>query len=258
MLALLEEIEKASKGKLQICRNMADVDKARTQNNVAAIFHIEGADCIHPDLTALDMLYDRGLRSIGLVWSRNNIFGNGAPFQFPGSPDIGSGLTDAGKALVTECNQRKILVDLSHLNEKGFWDVAEISTAPLVATHSNAHQLCQSPRNLTDQQIKAIGKSGGVIGINFAPCFIAADGMLTGAVPIEALLQHLNHIVHLAGIGSVALGSDFDGVMMPDEIGDVTGVGNIFDALDRAGMTAEFIEKVAIENWMRVLSDTLG
>src|SRR6478672_8534586 len=115
---------------------------------ITAIVHMEGAEPIAPDLSNLESWYERGLRSIGLVWSRPNAFAEGVPFRYPSSPDTGPGLTDAGRELVRACNRLGILVDLSHLNERGFRDVAELSTAPLVATHSNSHALCPASRNL--------------------------------------------------------------------------------------------------------------
>lgn len=258
MFDLLDQIEAQSEGGVRICKNSADIKDARARNQLAAVLHIEGADCIDEDFKMLDTLYDRGLRSIGLVWSRNNNFGCGVPFKFPSTPDIGAGLSKQGKALVAECNQRKMLIDLSHLNEKGFWDVAKHSNAPLVATHSNAHQLCPSPRNLTDKQLKAIAKSGGVVGLNFAPCFLVEDGMLQSDVPLDILLNHINYLVDHLGEDGVVLGSDFDGVMMPDEIGDVLGVPKIFTALEKNGMSPTVIEKIAYGNWINVLERTIG
>src|SRR5206468_1669749 len=128
---------------------------------------MEGAEPIAPDLSNLERWYDRGLRSIGLVWSRANAFAEGVPFRFPSSPDTGPGLTDAGRELVRACNRLGILVDLSHLNEAGFWDVAGISDKPLVATHSNAHAICPASRNLTDKQLAAIKESDGMVGLNY-------------------------------------------------------------------------------------------
>lgn len=258
MFELLQEIERQSEKRIRICRSAADLRDARAKDQIAAVLHIEGADCIDSEFKMLDRLYERGLRSIGPVWSRNNIFGEGVPFEFPASPDIGEGLTELGVQLVHECNKRSILIDLSHLNEKGFWDVARLSDAPLVATHSNVHRLCPSPRNLTDDQLKAIAKSGGLVGVNFAPCFLAANGMLKSDVPLTTLLSHVDYLVQTVGEDCVALGSDFDGVMMPDEIGDVSGVQNIFSALEDCGMKPSVIEKIATENWMRILQETIG
>ncbi|MEY8840506.1 dipeptidase, partial [Cribrihabitans sp. XS_ASV171] len=118
---------------------------------MAAIFHIEGAEAIDPDLHMLDVFHAAGLRSLGPVWSRPTLYGHGVPFRFPSGPDTGAGLTDLGLRLVRRCNELGIMLDLSHLNEAGFWDVARQSSAPLVASHSNAHAICPHSRNLTDR-----------------------------------------------------------------------------------------------------------
>ncbi len=133
-------------------------------------------EAIDTRLEALDVFHAAGLRSLGPVWSRPNAFAHGVPFDFPRGPDTGPGLTAAGKRLVQACNRLGVLVDLSHLNEAGFWDVARISDAPLVATHSCAWALASSPRNLTDAQLDAIRASGGIVGINFHKGFLRADG----------------------------------------------------------------------------------
>ncbi len=145
-----------SSGQLEVVRTAARLESCLREGVLAAVLHLEGAENLGPDAGALEDLYDVGLRSLGLVWSRPNAYGHGVPFRFPASPDTGPGLTDAGRALVRECNRLGVLLDLSHLNERGFWDVAEITEAPLVATHSNAHALCPASRNLTDRQLDAI------------------------------------------------------------------------------------------------------
>ena len=164
--------QRASGGRLRVARTTADLDG----DGVVAVLHLEGAEPIGTALHELEVLHAAGLRSLGLVWSRRNAFATGVPFGFPGSPDQGPGLTDAGRALVRACGELGIVIDLSHLNERGFWEVADLSDAPLVASHSNAHVLCASPRNLTDDQLRAIGERGGLVGINFFPGFLRADG----------------------------------------------------------------------------------
>ncbi len=258
MASLLFRIEAASNGAFKVCRSVAELRAAISAGQIAAIFHIEGAEAIDADLKSLDVLYQAGLRSIGPVWSRDNVFGSGVPFRFPSSPDTGPGLTDAGKALIGRCNELKVLVDLSHLNEKGFWDVAKISTAPLVATHSNAHALCQSSRNLTDDQIRAIGKSGGMIGLNFANGFLRADGKWQSENGLDTLLRHLDHLMKLAGEDHVGLGSDFDGARIPSQIGDAAGLPNLIAAMQVHGYGEALIAKLASENWLKVLERTWG
>src|SRR5439155_25487212 len=139
LTATLFRLEEASAGELKVVRSAAELRGCLETGTMAAVLHFEGAEAIDPELNALDVFHRAGLRSLGLVWSRPNAFAEGVPFSFPGSPDTGPGLTAAGRDLVRECNRRGIMIDLSHLNERGFWDVTELSTAPLVATHSNAH-----------------------------------------------------------------------------------------------------------------------
>jgi membrane dipeptidase len=163
----LAALERA--GDVRISRTVADLDAVRADPDLppAAVLHLEGAEAIDPELEALEHWYAAGLRSLGPVWSRANAFGHGVPFIFPSSPDTGPGLTAAGHALVRRCAELGILVDLSHLNEQGFWDVARAEPGPLVASHSAAYGLAPTARNLTDAQLDAVGSSDGLVGIIF-------------------------------------------------------------------------------------------
>jgi membrane dipeptidase len=220
---------------------------------VNAIVHLEGAEPIAPDLSDLEAWYGRGLRSIGVVWSRPNAFGEGVPFRFPSSPDTGARLTDAGRDLVRACNRLGIMVDVSHLNEAGFWDVAEVTEAPIVATHSNAHALCASSRNLTDRQLDAIGETGGVVGINFCVAFLREDGESDTGTPLTEIVRHVDYVAARIGIEHVALGSDFDGAQVPDELGDIRGLPRLVEALRAAGHDDESLALITHRNWLRVL-----
>jgi len=223
---------------------------------VTAIVHMEGAEAIAADLSNLEAWHERGLRSLGLVWSRANAFAEGVPFRFPSSPDTGPGLTEAGRALVRACNRLGILVDLSHLNEAGFWDVARLSDAPLVATHSNAHALCPASRNLTDAQLDAIRESGGVVGVNFAVTFLREDGSQVPETPIAEIVRHVDYLAERMGVDHVALGSDFDGAVVPSELGGAPGLPRLVDALRDAGHGEEVVAKITHQNWLRVLRAT--
>lgn len=258
MASILFRIEERSEGRFKVCRTVAELRAAAAAGQVAAIFHIEGAEAIDPELKSLDVLHQAGLRSLGLVWSRDNVFGHGVPFRFPSSPDTGPGLTEAGKALVRRCNELKIMVDVSHLNEKGFWDVAQHSNAPIVATHSNAHALCASSRNLTDDQLKTIGKTGGMVGLNFANGFLRADGRWQSENGQDTMLRHLDHLMKMAGEDHVGLGSDFDGARIPSQIADVTGLPWLVEAMSADGYGEKLARKLCSENWMRVLERTWG
>ncbi len=146
----------------------------------------------------------------------------GVPFRFPHSPDTGTGLTDAGTALVKACNNLGIMVDLAHLNERGFFDVAAISSAPLVVTHADVYAICPSTRNLTDDQIDAVAASGGVIGINFEPINTHPQASIDQDVPLTQITAHIDYIADRVGIDHVAFGSDFDGADMPRALKDTS------------------------------------
>jgi len=258
MAGLLIRMARAAPDRLRICRTAADIRGSIAAGAVAAVMHIEGAECIGPDFAALEVLHAAGLRSLGPVWSRPNIFGHGVPFRFPSSPDTGPGLTATGRDLIRRCNGLGIVVDLSHLNAKGFWDVASLSTAPLVASHSNAHAISASSRNLTDDQIKAIGASGGIIGLNFANGFLRPDGRWQGDMGLDIMLRHLDHLMTLAGEDHVGLGSDFDGARIPKAIADVTGLPALIAAMRAHGYGEALINKLARDNWIAVLERSWG
>ena len=172
------------------------------------------------------------------------------------APDTGPGLTKTGKALVRLCNALGIMIDLSHINEAGFDDVAALSDAPLVATHSNAHALCPSPRNPTDRQLHMIRETGGMVGLNFATFFLNPDGRSDTHLGWDTILHHLDHMIAVLGEDHVGLGSDFDGCVVPDLIGDVTGVPRLLRALSAHGYDDALLRKLARENWLACLERT--
>jgi membrane dipeptidase len=256
MASLLYRIERQSQGRLRVCRTVADIENCLRDDVLGAVLHIEGAEAVDPGFEILDVLHAAGLRSLGPVWSRPNAFGHGVPFRCPSSPDTGPGLTDLGKALIDACNRLHILIDLSHLNERGFWDVAERSTAPLVATHSNAHAISPHSRNLTDQQLEAIGRSGGLVGVNFAVSFLRADGGCDRNTPLDTIVAHVEHMLERLGEDGIGFGSDFDGAPMPAELGNAAGLPKLVDRLRERGFDEMLIEKLCWRNWLRVLRRT--
>jgi membrane dipeptidase len=244
-------------GVVRVVRGTADLDRAAGEGRIAAVLHLEGAEAIDPALANLDAWYEAGLRSIGPVWSRHNAFAHGVPFRFPGAPDCGPGLTEDGVRLVRRCNELGILVDLSHMTEAGFWDVARVSTAPLVASHSCAHALCEVSRNLTDEQLDAVGTTGGLVGVCFAVGMLRADGANDAATPLTEIVRHVAYIAEGIGVDHVALGSDFDGARIPAPLGDAAGLPLLLDALRAdGGFTEDEIERIAARNWRRVLGAT--
>jgi membrane dipeptidase len=242
-------------GQVRIARSVADLDAVHADAELppAAVLHLEGAEAIDPELEALDHWYRAGLRSLGPVWSRSNDFGHGVPFLFPGGPDTGPGLTEAGHALVRRCAELGILVDLSHLNERGFWDVARAEPGPLVASHSGVHALAPTSRNLTDAQIDGIGASDGLIGIIFGCGFVRADLVDDADTPLAVIARHAAYVAERIGVRHVGLGSDFDGTLIPAELGDVTGLPRLVAALRGAGFSEIEVEDIAWNNWRRVL-----
>jgi membrane dipeptidase len=257
-LAILVKIERASHGAVAICRTVAEINAAMARGALAVVLHIEGAEAIDENLDFLQVLYAAGLRSLGPVWSRSNIFGHGVPFKFPSSPNVGDGLTPAGENLVRVCNEMKLLIDLSHITEKGFWDVARLSKAPLVATHSNVHALCPSARNLTDKQLAAIKDTGGMVGLNFATSFLRADGAMRADTGIEVMVSHLDYLIEKLGEDHVGMGSDFDGAGVPEKIGSAAGLPVLFDALRAKGYSEPLLAKLGTGNWLSVLERTIG
>ena len=256
MMARLFRMEAESAGEVRIVRKASELDDCLRQSVLAIVLHFEGAEAIDSDLNALDVFYAAGLRSLGIVWSRPNAFGHGVPFKFPASPDTGPGLTGAGRALVRVCNQLGILVDLAHINERGFWDVANLSTAPLVVTHAAAHALCPITRNLTDQQIDAIGATDGVIGVNFEVSALRADSHDDPDTPLTEIVRHIDYIAARIGIDHVAFVSDFDGARMPAALGDVSGLPRLIATLSEHGYDEPALRKLTYQNWLRVLRAT--
>ncbi|PDT42216.1 MULTISPECIES: dipeptidase [Sinorhizobium] len=240
-------------GAWRLCRSTAEIREAMADGIFAAVLHMEGCEAIGPDLAALETFHAAGLRSLGPVWSRHNVFGHGVPFAYPSSPDTGPGLTEAGFELIQACNRLGILIDLAHITEKGFWDVAETTDQPLVASHSNAHALTPVARNLTDRQLDAIRESRGLVGLNYATTMLRADGQENAATPLSDMVRHIDYMVERVGIDCVALGSDFDGATIPEEIADAAGNQKLVAALKSAGYGDRELEKICRGNWLRVL-----
>ena len=241
---------------VSICTTAADLRACLGSGRLAAILHLEGCEAIDKDFHALDVLHAAGLRSLGPVWSRSTIFGEGVPFRYPSSPDTGSGLTELGEELVRRCNHMSIMLDLSHLNAAGFHDVARLSTAPLVATHSNAHSLCAHARNLTDEQLEIMRASGGMVGLNFASAFLRQDGRMLTDVPVEQMLRHIDYLIEWMGEDGVGLGSDFDGAQVPDAIDSCAGLPVLVDAMRHHEYGDKLINKLCHGNWFSVLERT--
>jgi membrane dipeptidase len=242
-------------GAVRVARSVGDLDAALGGDGPPlAVLHLEGAEPIDAGLEALDLWYAAGLRSLGPVWSRPNAFAHGVPFVSPSSPDIGPGLTEAGFALVRRCAELGILVDVSHLNEAGFWDLAGLGLGPIVATHSGVHALSQASRNLTDRQLDAIGATGGLVGIVFACSFLRPDFADDPDTPLSLIAEHARYVADRIGVEHVALGSDYDGTTIPVELGDAAGTPRLLEVLRGiGGFDDRELSLIGWENWRRVL-----
>jgi membrane dipeptidase len=256
--ARLFRLLRACDGAVRLVRDVADLDACLAGEALGVVFHMEGAEAIDTDLDALDVWYAAGLRSLGPVWSRANAFAHGVPFKYPATPDVGPGLTEAGVRLVRRCAELGIAVDLSHLNLAGFWDVARVLEAPLIASHSCAYALCTYTRNLMDDQLDAIGASGGLVGINFDVGSLREDGGDDADTPLSRIADHARYVAERIGVDHVGLGSDFDGATMPREVPDASAYQAVLAALEAAGFESDEVDRIAAGNWRRVLAAAWG
>jgi membrane dipeptidase len=237
-----------SEGRFRICRTVAEVRQAFDESAFASVFMFEGADPISSSLKELRVFYEAGLRCLAPTWSRSTIFAHGVAFN--GSlPD--TGLTDLGRELVHECNRLGILLDVSHINPAGFWDMLEESKAPVVATHSSVKAISPHVRNLDDDQIRALAKKGGSIGINFANMFLRPDMQRGDDTPLDVIVQHFDHIVNLVGDEHVSFGTDFDGTDVPAVVKDATGLPVVLRALKQKGYSDASLERICNGNFLR-------
>jgi membrane dipeptidase len=257
-LQLLQKIEYLSDGKAKICTSAQQIQQCIDNDVFAMIAHIEGADGLDVAGEQLAKFYQAGVRSVGPFWKNKNAYGAGVNGPFPGSPDTGPGLTQQGKELIQKLNQYQMLIDVSHMNYKAFLDTAELSSAPLVATHSCAHHLCPQPRNLTDEQLAMIAKSNGLVGVNFGNPFLRPDGQRNSDTPITAITDQILYLLDKLGEDQVGFGSDFDGVAVPNILQDVTGFQLLTDSLMAQGLSEQTMNKLCFGNWLRVLKRIWG
>ena len=241
------EIEKNS-DRISLIKTASDLQKAR-EGGVHSILSIEGAEVLQGSLAALRMYYRMGVRLITLTWNYANELADGI------TESRGGGLTAFGKQAVAMMEELGIIVDVSHLSEKGFWDVVESTKYPFVASHSCVKKICGHIRNLTDEQISAIIKRNGAIGVNFYPQFLDDSGVCG----IDKLCEHIEYILAMGGENTAALGSDFDGVeYLPSGISGVESMKDIYDCLSIRGIKNDVIHKIAFDNLYRVFYQTLS
>lgn len=248
---LYRELE-ANAGSFILATKAADIEHAKSAGKVAAVIGIEGAESLEGDLALLRVFYHLGLRLLTIAWSRRNQAADGVH-----ESRTGGGLSSFGVDLVKECNRLGILVDISHLSAAGVRDVLQISPQPVIASHSNAYALCPHVRNLNDEQLTALAEKGGVVGVTFVPSFLTEE---RNEASLDKLLDHIDHIVRVAGIDHVGLGSDFDGFGPPPPTGldDVTRLPGITAGLVARGYSAEQVRKILGGNFLRVFRQVVG
>lgn len=250
-----QELDK-NKEKLGLALNFNQLLENEKKGLVNAILSIEEGGVIEGDINNLIHFYNRGIRMICLNW--NFINGIGHPnFTLNEKPDFTTpnnldGLTPFGFEVVKKMDELGIIIDVSHLSDKGFWDVYNTTKNPFIASHSNARSICNHVRNLTDDMIKAISSRGGVIGLNFCTDFINKDAKVTTVIDI---VKHAVHIINVGGVDSLAIGTDFDGIDPTTEIRDASEMQKLIFALKDAGLSDEDIDKITHKNFLRVFKE---
>lgn len=228
----------------------SDIQKANQAGKIAGIIGIEGGQAIEDNLYMLDVFYGLGVRIMTIVWGSTNWA------DASREPEKFNGLTDFGKDVIKEMNRLGMIVDVSHSSDKTTWDVLDISTEPIIASHSSAQAVCGHPRNVNDDLIKAISKAGGVICINFCPEFLDEDywkGSRTEPPTLEKVVEHIEHIADVGGIDCVGIGSDYDGMgPAPKDLENVSKLSNITKKLLEKGYKNDEVAKVMGGNFLRV------
>ncbi len=247
LIDLVEE----PKNELMFIKKASDLEKAEKEKKIGVIFHIEGIGGFDTEFHMLNLFYHLGLRSFGITWSDSNIFGTGSSFV-PGAPEDTRGITAEGKELIKEANKLGVIVDVSHLSDKSFWDVLEVTNKPIIASHSCCRAISPHARNLTDDMLKALADNGGVMGINFSNAFLREDCARETDTPYTKVIDHIDHVVNLVGPDHVGFGSDFDGTGIPDEIKDVTGFNKLVKELEKRKYSEEEINKICHGNFQRI------
>lgn len=231
-----------------LIKTRSDLERVPDPTKVGLLLSVEGGEVIGENIFMVDIIFKLGVRALGLTWNQRNALAEGV------GEDSGSGLTKLGLAVVQRMNELGMVVDVAHLNQQGFWDVLEHSAAPVVASHSCARSLCDHPRNLTDAQLRALAAKGGVAGVNFYPGFLVESGKAHR----QDVVRHIIHMAEVAGVESVGLGSDFDGIEEPPEQLENAGLYPELAAdLERAGFTTQEINQIFHGNLMRLLQNVI-
>ncbi|MGI6603500.1 MAG: dipeptidase [bacterium] len=234
--------ELAANDDLVLATRAEDIRSAADMGKVAAVLSLEGGEPLGDDPGLLEVFYRLGVRALGLTWNDRNLLASGVA-------DGDYGLSPLGREVVAEAQRLGVLLDVSHLNVRSFWDVLELASSPVIASHSCAHALCPHPRNLTDTQVRALAESSGVIGVNFHGPFLCPEGKAT----LEDVVRHIDYLVDLVGPEHVGLGSDFDGIPVPPVgLEGPEHFPALASALEKRGYDRASITQIMGENFLRV------
>lgn len=240
-----KQIYKYPKELIQI-KVVDDIETVRKNNKIGCILTIENGSAIENNLENIEYFYQKGVKVMSITWNEDNLLGCGAYTKQD------NGLTELGKQYIKKLNEKKIIVDVSHSSEKSFWDAIKVSEKPVVATHSCCYSLCPHPRNLKDEQIKAIAEKQGIIGVCYCNSFLSK----TGIAGTKEIAKHIAHIANLVGINYVGLGSDFDGLEIediPTNLKSIGQINNLIQELYNIGFHKNEVEKIMGENWLMAM-----
>lgn len=250
-LAMIERFYEAVDGSSGVLRPLLwqeDLEHVG-EGHVYGLLSIEGAEPLHGRIDLLRLFFRLGVRAIGLTWNYRNELADGQL-----DAESGGGLTPSGRAIVQEMERLGMLIDCSHLSDAGFWDLAQRTSGPFIASHSNSRAVCDHRRNLTDEQMQVVAGRGGVMGINFHPGFLRTGGDAT----LDDIIRHIDYMAERVGPQAIGLGSDFDGISRtPIGVEDTTKLPRVADALVRRGYGETDIRGIMGENFLRVLQAAL-
>lgn len=251
-LELLEAAHKfidANPDDVFLIQSKEDILKLGKSDRIGLLINVEGGEILSESLFMLDLIYRMGVRSIGLTWNQRNAIANGV-----GEGSDSGGLSQFGFKVIDRMNQLGMIIDVSHLNTAGFWDVIQHSGSPIIASHSCAAALCGHPRNLTDEQLRALAENKGLVGINFCQDFLCDNGKAS----IDDVVRHICHIAEIAGVDTVGFGSDYDGIeSTPVGLENVGKYPDLIEKLSQSGFNRIELEKICHGNFARCLMDVL-
>lgn len=249
MIARAKEEFRDCEEDIALTRSFSELVSHEQDGRISAFLTIEEGGIIDGDIKRLDALYEQGVRLMTLLWNYENCMG------YPNSRDASvmqSGLKAFGFSVLERMNELGMLIDVSHMSDGGFWDVIKHSRQPVVASHSNVRKLCNHPRNLSDEMIRALAEKGGVQGLNLYPYFLHESGKVT----VSHMVSHLKHMYQVGGEDVVAIGTDFDG--FDEGESDITHIGQmekLYHALNKSGFTERQLEKFWCKNALRVMKE---